>query len=84
MLKEEIEEPIKQSDQESGSNSNHHDLPETIRGKEKDLELLTCELDDKVRFWQKPVERPGSGAGRTGSYSERRHSGAGLANDSRS
>ncbi|CAF1920174.1 hypothetical protein YC2023_019602 [Brassica napus] len=69
MLKEEIEElrkklekesiapEIKKSDQESGSNNNHHDLPETLRGKEKYLEILTRELDDKVRFRQRPVER---------------------------
>ncbi|KFK33569.1 hypothetical protein AALP_AA5G030600 [Arabis alpina] len=96
MLKEEIEElrkklenesiapEIKESEQEPGSNNNHHDLPETIRGKEKDLEILTRELDDKVRFRQKPVERPGSGAGRTGSYSERTHSRSGSIDESRS
>ncbi|ESQ32844.1 hypothetical protein EUTSA_v10003946mg [Eutrema salsugineum] len=92
MLKEEIEElrkklekesiapEIKESDQESDSNNNHHDLPETIRGKEKDLEILTRELDDKVRFRQ----RPGSGAGRTGSFSERTHSRSGSIDESRS
>ncbi|CAH8360998.1 unnamed protein product [Eruca vesicaria subsp. sativa] len=96
MLKEEIEElrkklekesiapEIKQSDQEPDTNNNHHDLPETIRGKERDLEILTRELDDKVRFRQKPVERPGSGAGRTGSYSERTHSRSGSIDESRS
>ncbi|CAF2003729.1 hypothetical protein YC2023_085421 [Brassica napus] len=97
MLKEEIEElrkklekesiapEIKQSDQEPGTNNNnHHDLPETLRGKEKALEILTRELDDKVRFRQKPVERPGSGAGRTGSYSERTHSRSGSIDESRS
>ncbi|KAG5411732.1 hypothetical protein IGI04_008051 [Brassica rapa subsp. trilocularis] len=70
----ETEEEKMQSDQEPGSDNNHH---ETIRGKEKGLELLTRELDDKVRFRQRPVERPGSGSGRTGSYSERTHSRAG-------
>ncbi|KAL1201034.1 Eukaryotic translation initiation factor 4B1 [Cardamine amara subsp. amara] len=96
MLKEEIEElrkklekesiapENKESEQESGSNNNHHDLPETIHAKEKDLELLTRELDDKVRFRQKPIERPGSGAGRTGSFSERTHSQAGSIDDTRS
>ncbi|CDY13630.1 BnaA06g32930D [Brassica napus] len=97
MLKEEIEElrkklekesiapEIKQSDQEPGTNNNnHHDLPETLRGKEKALEILTRELDDKVRFRQKLVERPGSGAGRTGSYSERTHSRSGSIDESRS
>ncbi|KAF8052029.1 hypothetical protein N665_1625s0004 [Sinapis alba] len=96
MLKEEIEDlrkklekesivpEIKQSDQEPGSNNNHYDLPEAIRGKEKDLEILTRELDDKVRFRQKPVERPRSGASRTGSYSERTHSRAGSIDESRS
>jgi len=96
MLKEEIEElrkklekesiapEIKESDQEPGSNNNHNDVPEIIRGKEKDLEILTRELDDKVRFRQKPVERPGSGAGRTGTYSERTHSRAGSIDETRS
>ncbi|CAL9248586.1 unnamed protein product [Arabidopsis halleri] len=96
MLKEEIEElrkklekesiapEIKESDQEPGSNNNHNDLPEIIRGKEKDLEILTRELDDKVRFRQKPVERPGSGAGRTGTFSERTHSRAGSIDETRS
>lgn len=94
MLKEEIEELRKKLEKESiapeikqepGTNNNHnHDLPETLRGKEKDLEILTRELDDKVRFRQKPVERPGSGAGRTGSYSERTHSRSGSIDESRS
>ncbi|KAH0832610.1 LOW QUALITY PROTEIN: hypothetical protein HID58_092480 [Brassica napus] len=47
--KETIAPEIRQSDQEPGSDNNHH---ETIRGKEKGLELLTRELDDKVRFRQ--------------------------------
>ncbi|KAJ4901094.1 eukaryotic translation initiation factor 4B1 [Raphanus sativus] len=94
MLKEEIEELRKKLEKESiapeikqepGTNNNHnHDLPETLRGKEKDLEILTRELDDRVRFRQKPVERPGSGAGRTGSYSERTHSRSGSIDESRS
>ncbi|KAJ0230577.1 Eukaryotic translation initiation factor 4B1 [Hirschfeldia incana] len=93
MLKEEIEELRKKLEKESiapevkqepGTNNNNHDLPETLRGKEKDLEILTRELDDKVRFRQKPVERPGSGAGRTGSYSERTHSRSGSVDESRS
>ena len=65
-----------------GSDNNHH---ETIRGKEKGLELLTRELDDKVRFRPRAVERPGSGAGsRTGNYSERPHSRGGSVEDARS
>ncbi|XP_010425339.1 PREDICTED: eukaryotic translation initiation factor 4B1 [Camelina sativa] len=96
MLKEEIEElrkklekesiapEIKDSEQEPGSNNNHNDLPEILRGKEKDLEILTRELDDKVRFRQKAIERPGSGAGRTGTYSERSHSRAGSIDETRS
>ncbi|CAL1395325.1 unnamed protein product [Linum trigynum] len=48
-------------------------LRDVIRQKEKELETLTRELDDKLRFGQKPHnERPGSGAGRTGGFYENR------------
>ncbi|XP_052204797.1 eukaryotic translation initiation factor 4B2 [Diospyros lotus] len=52
----------------SGEHSSLHDL---ILSKERDLELLSRELDDKVRFGQKAIERPGSGAGRVSGYPER-------------
>ncbi|KAK1313325.1 hypothetical protein QJS10_CPA06g01222 [Acorus calamus] len=36
--------------------------------KEKELEQLIHDLDDKVRFGQRSTDRPGSGAGRVASY----------------
>ena len=87
MLKEEIEELRKKLEKEAAiapeskesqqeSDSNHQNLPDLIREKEKNLDLLIRELDDKVR--------PGSSASRGGSYSERPHSRAGSIDESRS
>lgn len=42
-------------------------LNDEICQKENDLVVLVRELDDKVRFGQKAIERPGSGGGRFGS-----------------
>jgi len=42
-----------------------------INQKEKDLELLIRDLDDKVRFSQKPIQRPGSGSGRGAGHPDR-------------
>ncbi|CAK9136015.1 unnamed protein product [Ilex paraguariensis] len=80
-LKEDIEHLKKELEKEPASNDNErtmqgpgegknsiHDL---ILQKERDLALLTLELDNKVRFGQKAIERPGSGAGRVAGYSER-------------
>ncbi|CAH8252140.1 unnamed protein product [Arabidopsis lyrata] len=94
MLKEEIEELRKKLEKEAAiapeskeshqeSDSNHQNLPDLIREKEKDLDLLIRELDDKVRFRPRAVERPGSSASRAGSYSERPHSRAGSIDESR-
>ncbi|XP_010528097.1 PREDICTED: eukaryotic translation initiation factor 4B2-like [Tarenaya hassleriana] len=94
MLKEEIEELKKQlekdpaapdskaSKEEPGGNNNS--LPGIISQKEKDLETLARELDDKVRFRQKAVQRPDSSAGRTATYSERSHSRSESFDESRS
>ncbi|CAA2985073.1 eukaryotic translation initiation factor 4B2, partial [Olea europaea subsp. europaea] len=61
-LKEEIEhlkkEFLEKSCEEQSS------LQALILKREKDLELLTQKLDYKVRYSQKVVERPSSGAGR--------------------
>jgi hypothetical protein len=95
MLKEEIEELRKKLEKEAAiapeskesqqeSDSNHQNLPDLIREKEKNLDLLIRELDDKVRFRPRAVERPGSSASRGGSYSERPHSRAGSIDESRS
>uniref|UniRef100_A0A803M720 Uncharacterized protein n=1 Tax=Chenopodium quinoa TaxID=63459 RepID=A0A803M720_CHEQI len=77
-LKKELEkEPDNDAPQETeGEQTSLRDL---IKSKESELEILTRELDDKVRFGQKAVERPGSrhgsrpgsGAGRFTSYPER-------------
>ncbi|XP_019095355.1 PREDICTED: eukaryotic translation initiation factor 4B2-like [Camelina sativa] len=93
MLKEEIEELRKKLEKEAAiapeskesqpeAENNNHNLPDLIREKEKDLDLLIRELDDKVRFRPRAVERPGSSASRT-SYSERPHSRAGSIDESR-
>lgn len=62
-LKEEIDHLKKGLEQ--GSGGDQADLHEIILDKERDLELLIRELDDKLRFGQKAIERVGSGAGRT-------------------
>ncbi|CAI9767907.1 unnamed protein product [Fraxinus pennsylvanica] len=61
-LKEEIEHLKKEFLEKSGEEQSC--LQDLILKREKDLELLTRELDDKVRYSQKVFERPGSGAGR--------------------
>ncbi|KAM7464675.1 hypothetical protein LguiA_032796 [Lonicera macranthoides] len=74
-LKEEIDQMKRELEKESASNTTNREpvegsgedqtnLHDLLLNKEKDLELLIRELDDKVRFGQKAIERPGSGAGR--------------------
>ena len=63
------------------------DLPslrEMINEKERELEILVRDLDDKVRFGPKAIERPGSGAGRSPGFSERPPSRPGSFDESRS
>ncbi|PSR84815.1 Eukaryotic translation initiation factor 4B2 like [Actinidia chinensis var. chinensis] len=67
-----------------GSGEDQSSLNDLIRSKERDLELLIRELDDKVRFGQKGIERPGSGAGRVSSFPERSPSQSGAFEESRS
>ncbi|KAL3501116.1 hypothetical protein ACH5RR_035565 [Cinchona calisaya] len=81
-LKEEIEHLKKESLQNSGKDQST--LHDQILQKERDLELLIHELDDKVRFGQKPSERPGSGAGRFTRLPERPYSQPAAYEDSRS
>uniref|UniRef100_A0A2P2JXS0 Uncharacterized protein MANES_13G022300 n=1 Tax=Rhizophora mucronata TaxID=61149 RepID=A0A2P2JXS0_RHIMU len=61
-----------------------HSIQETISLKEKELEKLVHDLDDRVRFGLKVVGRPGSGAGRAVGFPERPHSQSGSFDDSRS
>ncbi|KAI5679269.1 hypothetical protein M9H77_10219 [Catharanthus roseus] len=53
-------------------------LNDEILQKERDLDLLVRELDDKVRFGQKGTERPSSGGGRFAGLQERPPSQAGT------
>lgn len=94
MLKEEIENLKKEREEElarkannehsQGSEGEQPSLSDAISLKERQLEALTHELDDKLRFPQKSGERPGSGYGRSGSFSERPPSRAGSIDESRS
>ena len=63
-------------------------LQEKILQRERQLELLICQLDDKVRFGQRAAggnRRPTSGAGRTGGPLDARpHSRSGVSEESRS
>ncbi|KAM3358641.1 eukaryotic translation initiation factor 4B2 [Capsicum galapagoense] len=61
-LKEEIEHLRKEATQCSEEDKTN--LQNVINQKERDLELLIRDLDDKIRFSQKPLQRPGSGSGR--------------------
>nr|XP_043637458.1 eukaryotic translation initiation factor 4B2-like [Erigeron canadensis] len=83
-LKEEIENLKRECEKESvfnaekGYNGNQSSLHNKILQLEGELEQLSRDLDDKLRFTQKPIERPGSGAGRVGpGFQERPGSGAG-------
>nr|XP_023883858.1 eukaryotic translation initiation factor 4B1-like isoform X2 [Quercus suber] len=77
ILKEEIDRLKKELGTESTTKENRESIQESggdqsslhdiISLKERELETLTRDLDDKTRFGQKAVERPGSGAGRPGS-----------------
>ncbi|KAK3026025.1 hypothetical protein RJ639_042517 [Escallonia herrerae] len=88
ILKEEIDVLKSELERQSASSAGRESLQGSedqtslhnlLLLKERDLELLTRELDDKIRFGQKAIERPGSGAGRAASYPERPGSGAGRA-----
>ncbi|XP_022776184.1 eukaryotic translation initiation factor 4B2-like isoform X2 [Durio zibethinus] len=80
-LKEEIDNLRKELGNDSTPNS---ESAEKLLNKERELEILIQDLDKKVRFGQKAVERPGSGAGRFGSFSDRPPSQSGSIDGSRS
>lgn len=95
MLKDEIDhlkkELAKETENKVNSDSapisteqirNLHDL---LRQREKELDQLSRELDDKVRFGQKaPADvRPGSGSGRMAFSADRPPSQSGISEDSR-
>ncbi|XVE74935.1 hypothetical protein DITRI_Ditri12bG0058600 [Diplodiscus trichospermus] len=75
ILKEQIDNLKKDLEKDSTPNSesagNQPILRDILLHKERELEMLTRDLESKVRFGQKAVERPGSGAGRIGSFPDR-------------
>ena len=93
LLKEEIDNLKKELEKNNKINSNNESVDDAggdqtgthavLLEKERELELLIRDLDDKVRFGQKVVERPGS-AGKTAGFSERPPSQSGSFDDSRS
>ncbi|KAK7247380.1 hypothetical protein RIF29_42262 [Crotalaria pallida] len=95
LLKEEIDHLKKELEKESSMNSNKESVGEAgedqtsahamLLQKERELELLIHDLDDKVRFGQKAVDRPGSSAGKSAGFPDSRpHSRSGSIEDSRS
>ncbi|GMH01554.1 hypothetical protein Nepgr_003393 [Nepenthes gracilis] len=81
-LKKELEKELA-NDASQASGGDKTSISDLISIKERDLEILTMDLDDKVRFGQKSVERPGSGAGRFASFPERPPSQSGTSEDLR-
>lgn len=81
MLKEEIDVLRKELEEGLSLNNNKESVQESageipnlrdrINKKERELETLVLDLDDKVRFGKKATERPGSGAGRAAVFPER-------------
>ncbi|GKV14613.1 hypothetical protein SLEP1_g25456 [Rubroshorea leprosula] len=80
ILKEEIDNLRKEL--EKGSAGDQSSLHDRLLQKQKDLEMLIRDFDDKLKFGQK-VERPGSGAGRIGGFPDRPPSQAGSSDGSR-
>lgn len=92
-LKAEIDNLKRELEKESASNVNRNSqqvsgqeqtsVRDRLLQRERELEQITRELDDKVRFNQKPVERPGSGSGRSSASFERPPSRSGSFEESR-
>lgn len=81
-MKKEIEQLRKETLQNAGEDqATIHDL---INQKERELELLIRDLDDKVRFGEKATERPSSGSNRVTSFAERPPSRPGSVDEHRS
>ncbi|XP_065873489.1 eukaryotic translation initiation factor 4B2-like [Euphorbia lathyris] len=74
LLKDEIEQLKKEHQTLQDGSGDQPNIQVIISEKEKELEQIIRDFDDKVRFGQKALERPGSGAGRV---IERPGSGAG-------
>ncbi|KAL1336561.1 hypothetical protein HN51_030924 [Arachis hypogaea] len=92
LLKEEIDNLKKELGKESEANSNKISSDEVdttnkesmLLQKERELEILTRDLDNKIRFGQKAIEGPGSAIGRTTGFPDRPPSQSGSFEDSRS
>ncbi|KAF6137182.1 hypothetical protein GIB67_030946 [Kingdonia uniflora] len=88
VLKEEIEHLKKELENEAVTKANGESfqssregpasLSELISCRERDLELLIRELDDKVCFVKRATDRLGSGAGRVSGFLERSPSQSGF------
>ncbi|MBA0613680.1 hypothetical protein Godav_014063, partial [Gossypium davidsonii] len=88
ILKEEIDNLKKELEKDSTPASESALDQSALRGtllhKERELEKLIRDLENKVKIGQKAVERPGSGSGRIGgSYSDRPPSQSGSSDSSR-
>lgn len=93
-LKEELDLLKRELDKELEMKSNgefaqrpgedQSNLSDIISQKEKELELLIRDLDDKARIRPKAPERPGSGSGRITGSSDRPPSRSGSIDESRS
>ena len=87
-MKEEIDNLKKELEKDSTPNSESSGdqpiLRDMLLRKERELEILIRDLENKVRFGQKAVERPGSGAGRIGSFPDRPPSQSGSIDSYRS
>ncbi|TYJ49979.1 hypothetical protein E1A91_A01G172400v1 [Gossypium mustelinum] len=86
ILKEEIDN-LKELEKDltpTSESGDQHSLHEKLLHKERELEMLILDLENKARFGQKVVERPGSGAGRTGSFTDRPPPQSGSIDGSRS
>ncbi|KAE8716162.1 hypothetical protein F3Y22_tig00110156pilonHSYRG00498 [Hibiscus syriacus] len=80
-LKKEIENVSTPNSESAGSAQST--LRDTLHNKERGLQILIHDLENKVRIGQ-IVERPSSGAGRIGCFPDRAHSQSGSSDDSRS
>ncbi|CAN1137384.1 Eukaryotic translation initiation factor 4B1 [Linum perenne] len=79
-LKEEYQKEQENKESAEGSDGDQSSLKDIITQKEKELETLTRDFDDKVRF---SSPRPGSGAGRTSGFPDRPSSRSGSIDESR-
>ena len=69
-------EPV---EEDGGDQTNIH---AKLLQKEKELEILVRDLDEKVRFGQKIIERPGSEAGQIAGFPDQPPSQSGLFDNS--